>query len=34
MFKRIIKVIIFKINYLIIRKNVNEYIKNIIKFIT
>ncbi len=34
MFKRIIKVLTSEINYLIIRKNVNKYIKNIVKFIT
>jgi len=34
MFKRIIKVIIFKVNHLIIRKNINEYVKNIVKLIT
>ncbi len=34
MFKKIIKVIISEINYLIIRKDINEYVKNIIKFIT
>jgi len=34
MFKRIIKVTVSEINHLIIRKDINEYIKNIVKFIT